>query len=94
MGVLARLFRRSKVTEEAATEETTTAAEASAGTPEGGTDVEPAAEATREATEAGGDTPTEAEPATAPVAADGIEIPRQQSAEEAADSEAGEGART
>ncbi|WP_329221650.1 hypothetical protein OG352_31750 [Streptomyces sp. NBC_01485] len=105
MSVLARLFRRSKVTEEPATEETTIAAEASAGTPEDGAEVEQvdqAAEASQEATEAGdaaqketrNETRKATGTATEPAAADGVEIPRQQSAEEAADSDAGESART
>ncbi|SER96495.1 hypothetical protein SAMN04487983_102641 [Streptomyces sp. yr375] len=115
MGVLARLFRRSKVTEELATEETTAAVEASAGTPEDGTEAaqvdeaDQAAEASQGATGAGDtalketrtqpETETETRKATGSatesvVAADGVEIPRQQSAEEAADSGAGESART
>lgn len=105
MGVLARLFRRSKASEEAATEEAT-ATEAPSGTtpdgtPEEGAEVEQAAEAGHETAEAGDTTETESATVTGtgtaaePVAtSDGVEIPRQQSAEEAADSEAGEGART
>ncbi|AZQ37881.1 hypothetical protein EJ357_34140 [Streptomyces cyaneochromogenes] len=89
MGVFARLLRRSKATEEAST------AEVQADTPT----AEPAAE---EAAEAKGSTETKAEDAAQPAAAqsteadgdDGVEIPKQQSSDEAADSEAGEGART
>jgi hypothetical protein len=90
MGVFARIFRRSKAAEEAST------AEAQADTPT----AEPAAE---EATEAKGEAEAKADEDTAqPVVSesveadgdDGVEIPKQQSADEAADSEAGEGART
>ncbi|MFE7273199.1 hypothetical protein [Streptomyces sp. NPDC057623] len=89
MGVFARIFRRSKTTEEAST------VEAQADTPT----AEPAAE---EAAETKGSVETKAEDAAESAAAesveadgdDGVEIPKQQSADEAADSEAGEGART
>ncbi|MFE6178511.1 hypothetical protein [Streptomyces sp. NPDC056464] len=89
MGVFARIFRRSKTTEAAST------AEVQADTPT----AEPAAE---ESAEAKGAAETKAEDAAQPAAAesveadgdDGVEIPKQQSADEAADSEAGEGART
>ncbi|MFE5188503.1 hypothetical protein [Streptomyces sp. NPDC056628] len=84
MGVFARIFGRSKVSEEASSSE-----------PEAGTGAaEPAAEPS-------GPSGAEAEE-TAPAAAadsegtgadDGVEIPKQQSADEAADSDAGEGAR-
>ncbi|MFD5269359.1 hypothetical protein [Streptomyces sp. NPDC058335] len=84
MGVMARLFRRSKVAEEAATDETvteetvtedaaaqetTTATGTSTGSPEGGTGAEESAE-------------------------DGVGIPRQQSSGKAVESETGESART
>ncbi|MEV6177683.1 hypothetical protein [Streptomyces sp. NPDC052015] len=113
MGVLARLFRRSKATEEATTagagteeastgktvtEETTarepeTTAEAPAGTAVDGDEADQAAEEApaRESAEAGD--ATEAATDDDPTA-DGVEIPRQQSSGEAADSEAGENART
>ncbi|MCL8012962.1 hypothetical protein [Streptomyces sp. AS02] len=92
MGVFARLLRRSKATEEAST------AEVQADTPT-------AESAAEEAAEAKGSTETKAEDAAQPAAADsteadggdgddGVEIPKQQSSDEAADSEAGEGART
>lgn len=89
MGVFAKIFRRSKATEEAST------VEAQADTPT----AEPA---TEEAAEAKGSAETKTEDAAEPKAAepveadaeDGVEIPKQQSADEAADSEAGEGART
>ncbi|MFI7502597.1 hypothetical protein ACIBVL_29805 [Streptomyces sp. NPDC049687] len=128
MGVLARLFRRSKATEaktsesqateEAATQEAATdtateeapeavgaqappSPEASAGSREDGGEAERAKQ-TAAATEPGGarqtghsETVTEAAAGAAAVSGpDGVEIPRQQSAEEVADSEAGEGART
>ena len=92
MGVFARLLRRSKATAEtpAAEAQTDTAkaepeTEAAEAAETKGTDgaeeaAEPTAEATTEAT-----TPTESE---------GVDIPKQQSTEKAADNEAGEGART
>ncbi|MFP3987499.1 hypothetical protein U9R90_08330 [Streptomyces sp. E11-3] len=87
MGVFSRFRRKSKDTEEAST------AEAQAAT----LTVEPAAEAAEEAVEAsaeaaadGDDVPdTDADAASA----EGVEIPKQQSADEAADNEAGEAAR-
>lgn len=88
MGVFARLFRRSKATEGAST------VEVQADTPT----AEQAAEETAE--EKGSAEAQAEEPApTAPESVatggdDGVEIPKQQSADEAADSEAGEGART
>ncbi|WLW51758.1 hypothetical protein [Streptomyces sp. YU58] len=102
MGVFARLLRRSKTTEEA------TAAEvqaADASTDEKGEQAEEAAEAKGSA-EAGADVEAKAETGTGDAAeektaaadkdtsGEGVEIPKQQSAEEVADSEAGEGART
>ncbi|GHH26899.1 hypothetical protein [Streptomyces lanatus] len=89
MGVFARIFRRSKASEEAST------AEVQADTPT----AEAAAEQTAEAE---GSVEAQAEDTAQPVSAesvegdgdDGVEIPKQQSADEAADSEAGEGART
>ncbi|MFJ9020105.1 hypothetical protein ACIRPU_08990 [Streptomyces sp. NPDC102259] len=100
MGVLARIFRRSRTTEEA-TAEAAGAADASAGTPADGVEAERTVEPTSAREPAGteeAEGAVEPEPVKTkeldPVAAtDGVEIPRQQSAEEAADSEAGEGAR-
>lgn len=84
MGVMARLFRRSKAAQQAATDETVTeetvtqdaAVQAttattgtSTGSPEGGTGAEESAE-------------------------DGVGIPRQQSSGETVESEAGKSART
>jgi hypothetical protein len=88
MGVFARLLRRSKATEEASTaaaqDDTPTAQSAqSEAVAEESAEVKESAEAAQAKTEADGDTSGE-----------GVEIPQQQSAEEAADSEAGEGART
>ncbi|QOV35093.1 hypothetical protein IM697_34185 [Streptomyces ferrugineus] len=89
MGVFARIFRRSKAAEEAST------AEAQADTPT----AEPAAEETAEA-EASVEVNAEDADRSAPAESvegesdDGVEIPKQQSADAAADSEAGEGART
>ncbi|MFE9023698.1 hypothetical protein ACFYNL_34700 [Streptomyces sp. NPDC007808] len=95
MGVFARLFRRSKATEEAST------AEAQADTPSAEPAAEGAAQAQESAaaeveeakTESDKDRSTAAESVDADTD-DGVEIPKQQSADEAADSEAGEGART
>ncbi|MFE6335304.1 hypothetical protein ACFVP3_35605 [Streptomyces sp. NPDC057806] len=95
MGVLARLLRRSKASEE------TSAAEAGAGTTAAGSEAEETAQPL-EATEAKGSAGTEAlapQEATATEAvgsepADGVEIPKQQSADEAAEREAGESARS
>jgi hypothetical protein len=90
MGVFARLLRRSKATEEASTaaaqDSTPTAQSEAAEEP---TAAEEPAEANgpAEAAEAKGET-------DADTSGEGVEIPQQQSAEEAADSEAGEGART
>lgn len=92
MGVFDRLLRRSKATEEASTADTQT-------------DTQPAEDRTAEAadevseTEAGAGVQEAAETTATEVveAADGVdsvEIPKQQSAEAAADNEAGEGART
>ncbi|MFI1358915.1 hypothetical protein ACH4TV_35925 [Streptomyces sp. NPDC020898] len=90
MGVFARLLGRSKTTKEASTgeeqavtvtdESPAEESEAAKGSPEAGSGAE--SETTAEKPEAA------AVPAT-----EGVEIPKQQSAEEAADSEAGEGAR-
>ena len=90
MGVFARLLGRSKTTEEASTADEQAVAvtdepsaeetEAAKGSPETGSGAE--TEITAEKTEA----------VTVP-AAEVVEIPKQQSAEEAADSETGGGAR-
>lgn len=97
MGVFARLLRRSKATEEAST------VEAQADTPT----AEPATEEAAEAAEAKEPAEVKADEAAEATAArstaaesvetdgdDSVEIPKQQSADETADSEAGEGART
>lgn len=92
MGVFARLLRRSKATEDAS------AAEPRTDTESGGSGAEePVVTAVTEAdsgtvaTEAGAPEGGEAGPAGA---AGATEIPKQQSADEAADNEAGDGART
>ncbi|SDP67447.1 hypothetical protein SAMN04487981_13244 [Streptomyces sp. cf386] len=97
MGVFARLLRRSKAAEEAST------VEAQADTPT----AEPVTEEAAAAAEAKEPAETKADEATESTAArstaaesvetdadDSVEIPKQQSADETADSEAGEGART
>ncbi|WP_328344096.1 hypothetical protein [Streptomyces violaceus] len=103
MGVFARLLRRSKATPEAP------AAEAQTDTAKAGPEAEEAAETleakeaaetleakgadgTTEAAEAGAEAPAEA-PAEA-TEGEGVDIPKQQSTDKAADNEAGEGART
>ncbi|MFH8700834.1 hypothetical protein [Streptomyces chartreusis] len=85
MGVFARLFRRSKATEEAST------VEVQADTPTAEQAAEETAEVKGSAEEAAQPSASESAPADGD---DGVEIPKQQSADEAADSEAGEGART
>jgi hypothetical protein len=89
MGVFARLFRRSRVTEETLT------AKARAGEAAAGADTESTAGAAEpkgsaEAPEITGPAEKEADEVTG---TDTVEIPKQQSAE-AAGSETGEGART
>lgn len=84
MGVFARLLRRSKVAEEAST------AEARADTRTAETEAEVAEEAK-------GSSPIEGEATAEETAeadtAEDVDIPQQQTAEKAADNEAGEGAR-
>ncbi|WCN03647.1 hypothetical protein [Streptomyces sp. M92] len=90
MGVFARLLRRSKTTEEASAEEART------GTP----DTEHAAEETAQAVETADSGPrdtsesAEADEAAGATDAEGVGIPKQQSAGEAVDNEADNGART
>lgn len=99
MGVFARLLRRSKAAEEASAAEPQTGAES------GGSEAaeSPEAAVPVTSTENGAtESPTtapEAEPfgnaeSDQTTAAETTEIPKQQSAEEAADNEAGDGART
>ncbi|MEU3897083.1 hypothetical protein [Streptomyces sp. NPDC045251] len=90
MGVFARLLRRSKTTEEASAEEART------DTP----DTERAAEETAHAVESADSGPrntsesAEADEAADATDAEGVGIPKQQSAGEAVDNEADKGART
>ncbi|MGW0615084.1 hypothetical protein [Streptomyces sp. NPDC002788] len=90
MGVFARLLRRSKATAEAP------AADAQADRAKAG----PEAEETAKAAESkGADGAPEgdqsaAEPTTEVSEPEGVDIPKQQSTDKAADNEAGEGART
>ncbi|MDT0477465.1 hypothetical protein RM863_35620 [Streptomyces sp. DSM 41014] len=101
MGVFARLIRRSKATEEAAAEETTTAeapssaaeagvADAEAGAADAVTAVEPAPVETGDGADA---EVTAAAEGGVEGAGEGIGIPKQQSVGQATDSEADEGAR-
>ncbi|MEU0220510.1 hypothetical protein ABZ281_38060 [Streptomyces sp. NPDC006265] len=92
MGVFARLLRRSKATAE------TPAAEAQNDTAKAGPEAEAAeaaevkgADGAEEAAETAAEATTEASKPTGP---EGVDIPKQQSTEKAADNEAGEGART
>ncbi|GAA5026367.1 hypothetical protein [Streptomyces siamensis] len=84
MGVFARLLRKAKATEEASTAEVQTGpcgADAEAET----------AEEAKAPSETGG--PATAEKTAATAAEEDVEIPQQQTADKAADNEAGEGAR-
>ncbi|MFD5478486.1 hypothetical protein [Streptomyces hawaiiensis] len=89
MGVFARLLRRSKATAE------TPAAEAQTDTAKAGPEAETAEAAETKGT---GGAEEAAEPAGEAAAevteSEGVDIPKQQSTEKAADNEAGEGART
>ncbi|CAL9436333.1 hypothetical protein SUDANB1_02146 [Streptomyces sp. enrichment culture] len=89
MGVFARLLRRSKATAE------TPAAEAQTDAAKAGPEDE-AAEATEtKGTDGAGEAAEPAgEAATEVTESEGVDIPKQQSTEKAADNEAGEGART
>ncbi|MEU4466389.1 hypothetical protein AB0G20_22345 [Streptomyces sp. NPDC024017] len=92
MGVFARLLRRSKATAE------TPAAEAQTDTAKAGPETE-AAEAAETKDTDGADGAEEAskpaaEATTEVTESEGVDIPKQQSTDKAADNEAGEGART
>ncbi|MEV0740474.1 hypothetical protein AB0I51_32115 [Streptomyces sp. NPDC050549] len=89
MGVFDRLLRRSKATEDASTADTQAGAETAEDLTAEVADEVSETEAGADAQEAVETTATEAVGA-----ADGVEIPKQQSAEVAADNGAGEGART
>ncbi|WEO94865.1 hypothetical protein A6P39_013055 [Streptomyces sp. FXJ1.172] len=95
MGVFARIFGRSKATAEASAAETHDGVEPEGAEAEG---TEPAAQeaASAEAKGTAGDGPEEVaarSDAGTDETSEGSGIPKQQSAEEAADSAAGEGAR-
>ncbi|WP_435224726.1 hypothetical protein [Streptomyces sp. Tue6028] len=81
MGVFARLLRKSKATEEASTAEVRT------GPREAGAEAEEA----KASSETG--VPATAQKTAATTAEEDVEIPQQQTADKAADNEAGEGAR-
>ncbi|MET8896302.1 hypothetical protein [Streptomyces albogriseolus] len=90
MGVFARLFRRSKTTGETAAAEARTDGEKT-GTGADGTAATPEAEAAADEAKAASEAPVkESDEATV---AESVDIPKQQSGK-AADTEAGEGART
>ncbi|MEU1197952.1 hypothetical protein ABZ446_17205 [Streptomyces sp. NPDC005813] len=84
MGVFARLLRKSKATEEASTAEVQTG-------PRGAAAEAETAEEAKASSETGG--PATAEKTAATAAEEDVEIPQQQTADKAADNEAGEGAR-
>ncbi|MFC8147007.1 hypothetical protein ACFUKV_35515 [Streptomyces paradoxus] len=89
MGVFARLLRRSKATAE------TPAAEAQTDTAKAGPEEEAAEAAEAKGTDGAGEAAEPAGEAAAEVTeSEGVDIPKQQSTEKAADNEAGEGART
>ncbi|MCX4983914.1 hypothetical protein [Streptomyces sp. NBC_00572] len=99
MGVFALFSRKKKDAAAASPEEAGAVAPEEAGDTEAGTD---APEAVADAAKAGSEVETASgdvddvdagEAATGAVAAEVVEIPKQQSAEAAADNEAGEGAR-
>ncbi|KJK39694.1 hypothetical protein UK15_11770 [Streptomyces variegatus] len=94
MGVFARLLRRSKATAE------TPAAEAQTDTAKAGPEAQAAEaaetkgiEGAEEAAEPAGEAAAEVTESEG-VESEGVDIPKQQSTEKAADNEAGEGART
>jgi hypothetical protein len=94
MGVFARLLRKDGPKSKGPKEASTAEAQADTLMAESGADTEEAAKGSAEA-----EPETESAAATASAtaesdesAADGVDIPKQQSAEEAADSDAGEGA--
>ncbi|MFE2098388.1 MULTISPECIES: hypothetical protein [unclassified Streptomyces] len=91
MGVFARLLGRSKATQEAAPDEVQTGTES--GAAEVVAEADRAAEAKGSAEDGREGEAAEAK-ATESGAAESAEIPKQQSADAAADSEAGESART
>lgn len=84
MGVFARLLRRSKATEEASTAEVEAASQPACTEAEVAAKAEGSSENEGEATAGTAGTDT----------AEDVDIPKQQTAEQAADNDAGEGART
>lgn len=89
MGVFARLLRRSKATAE------TPAAEAQTDTAKAGPETEAAEVAETKDTDGAEEASKPAAEATTEVTeSEGVDIPKQQSTDKAADNEAGEGART
>ncbi|WP_432119853.1 hypothetical protein [Streptomyces sp. bgisy032] len=103
MGVFARLLRRSKATEAPAAETGAGSAKAGAGAESAkagaGTESADAGAGTEEAAaaaevKAAEGTAEAAEPAAKDTETEGVDIPKQQSTDKAADNEAGDGART
>ncbi|MGC5035071.1 hypothetical protein ACPXCS_09475 [Streptomyces sp. DT190] len=94
MGVFARLLRRSKATEEAAAEAGSDTAQAGSEAAEAASTAEvKAAEGTPEAAEPAVKGSEGAESAKG-TESEGVDIPKQQSTDKAADNEAGDSART
>ena len=85
MGVFSRFRRNPKAAAEASTEEAASSTLTAEPPAESGSTSEASHDAAAEV--------TEVSEADEPAVTEGVEIPKQQSAEEAADNEAGEGAR-
>jgi hypothetical protein len=94
MGVFARLLRRSQATEEASAGEAQAADTQTIGSEADGADESKGAKETAEAVAEADEATAGEGPSDGSGAADDVEIPKQQTAEKAVDSEAGEGART
>ncbi|MGW5131084.1 hypothetical protein [Streptomyces sp. NPDC004135] len=88
MGVFARILRRSKATEAPAAEAGSDAAQAGSETEE------ETATAEAKAAEGAAETAEPKAEAAESTEGEGVDIPKQQSTDKAADNEAGEGART
>ncbi|MEU1851043.1 hypothetical protein ABZ499_17630 [Streptomyces sp. NPDC019990] len=92
MGILARLFRRSKATEQAPAAEAQTDAATAGSEAEKASGTEEAAPVREADGAADSDGPAAAAAETGETG--GVDIPQQQSTDKAADNEAGESART
>jgi hypothetical protein len=95
MGVFERLLRRSKATEEAVTADGQAAAQPAATEAQVAVEGEQAAVEGKGSSEHEGDGDGEATAASAEAATtEDVDIPKQQTAEQAADNDAGKGSRT